>query len=83
MFKFQPFFVSIFVSQSEVLKVISYFQKKVCISTKRGKNYLEVVENIINTHKCCSGAYLQKSKSSQKSLINGLINLRNYNFFLQ
>lgn len=77
MFEFQPFFVSIFVSQSEVLKVISYLKKKECISTRRGNNYLEAVENIMNTHKCCSGAYLQKSKSSQKTLVNGLINLRN------
>lgn len=71
-FKFQPFFGLFFASQSETLKVIFYLKKK--RSIKNGENELETVENIMNIQQMLFGAYLQKSKSAQKSLINGLIN---------
>lgn len=82
-FKFQPFFDLVFANQSETLKVISCLRKKKkkakkkknkSISIRKGKTELDAVENIMNIQQMLFGAYLQKRKSAQKSLINGLIN---------
>lgn len=61
------FFGLVFANQSETLKVIFYLKerkKKKSISIRKGKNELEVVENIMNTQQMLFGAYLQKSKSA-------------------